>query len=135
MEQHIRENEPPEDEKTIRDVELSENDALHLKALTELEVKLDKMIKNYREYMTATLTFLSAEDLDRAKRKAILNQLRQFIEIAELVRRRLAVYNVMEGHISRVEVARLLGVHQATVARWVKSVEDAREKYPDMRWV
>jgi hypothetical protein len=67
--------------------------------------------------------------------KLILGSLTEFISTAMYIRRQIVVELVNQGNISRVEAGRVLGVHQSTIAQWVK--EDtplAASDFPQIKY-
>jgi hypothetical protein len=113
----------------IRPEDLNETDVEQMQGLMYLSDEVVIAINRY-QHTVATTKHLPADDIDRAKRRAVLGTVHDVIQQAQLLARTLAINNVKGNHLSRVEVARLLGVHQATVARWVKEAANQQAE-PD----
>lgn len=79
--------------------------------------------KHSTKYSNVKKIDLPVEDLDPLKRKLELTALAELIREAERLRRKLAVETVNNKDLSRVEAAQLLGLHQGTIAKWIKDDE------------
>lgn len=69
------------------------------------------------------LTGLDYEDLRVARSKARLTTLTDLSATIDFLSKLTAVDSIRNGDMSRVQASEILGVHQATVARWVKERE------------
>lgn len=59
-------------------------------------------------------------EMSRAEAQLLIQQLTAIAQTAEAAARQIAVRAIHQNDISRVSAAHMMGVHQATVARWVK---------------
>jgi hypothetical protein len=68
-------------------------------------------------------------DAEKLRLKLFLSDLAKLITEATAISQNYAVKAVRNHLLSRVEVADILGVHQGTVAKWVKTAEQEKAKW------
>jgi Trp operon repressor len=61
--------------------------------------------------------------MNREARQLALRSLMELSNRAYTMARTLGLHAIAEGEMSRVELSRQLGVHQATVARWIEEAQ------------
>jgi hypothetical protein len=66
--------------------------------------------------------------MDREARQLAIRGLTELSHRAYTMSRTLGLYAIAEGEMSRVELSRILGVHQATVARWLKEAQEEPDR-------
>jgi hypothetical protein len=69
------------------------------------------------------ITVLQDVGMHREARQLAIRGLAELSDRAYTMARTLGLHSIAQGEISRVELSRLMGVHQSTVAEWIKQAE------------
>jgi hypothetical protein len=74
------------------------------------------------------MTTLQNVGMHREARQLAIRGLAELSDRAYTMARTLGLHAIAEGEMSRVELSRLLGVHQQTVANWIKEAQTEPER-------
>jgi hypothetical protein len=96
-------------------------------ALTVLEVQIERA-KNMQEALNQT-TLHSKQSV---MREELLRSLTTISDAAQTMAQNLAIHAVQKNQLSRVQAGKILGVHQGTVARWLKEAAQDNSGMPPL---
>jgi hypothetical protein len=71
---------------------------------------------------------LAGLELPAAEAEVTITGLAEVINRSHRLAKNIGLHAITEGHMSRVHLAQLLGVHQATVGRWVKAAHEQQNQ-------
>ena len=118
---------PEQFEDELRKLEIPPKSAAEFRRIRRIIIEQAERIRTLAWLMQSEGTGINAfESGADAYYRGLLTHLAKIERDAQKLARSVTIAAVDAGYISRVQAGKMLGVHQATVARWLKEAKESR---------